>query len=85
VVLPSDPTAILGETRAKNSFGLKGEAHFITERHQSNVHCLLRMGTENHVVLLSDANAILDEIRTKNGVDLKSKMPFMADPFQTKF
>jgi hypothetical protein len=78
IVLLSDPTAILGEIRTKNSFDLKNKVPFFTDRLQRNLHCLQRMHREYHVVLLSDSTAILGEIRTKNCFDLKSKVPFIT-------
>jgi hypothetical protein len=37
VALLSDPTAILGEMRRKNSFDLKNKVSFITDRQQLNL------------------------------------------------
>jgi hypothetical protein len=40
VVLLSDPTAILGEIRKKNCFGLHSKVPFITDKLQHKLHCL---------------------------------------------
>jgi hypothetical protein len=39
VVLLSDPTAILGEIRNKNSLGLKSKVPFNTDRLEPNLYC----------------------------------------------
>jgi hypothetical protein len=66
VLILSDPTAILGETRTEKCFALSSKMPFITDRLQPNLHFLQIMGREYYVVLLTDLTAILGEIPKKN-------------------
>jgi hypothetical protein len=82
VVLLSDPTAILGESRTKKCFGLKSKVPFITDRLQPNLQRLGGMRRVYHVVLLSDPTPILGELRTKYCFDFMSKVPFITERLQ---
>jgi hypothetical protein len=81
VELLSDPTAIIGEIRTKNCFGLKSKVPFIADRLQPDLQWLLRMRRDYHVVLF-DLTVILGEIRTKNYFALRSRVPFLKHALQ---
>jgi hypothetical protein len=64
LVLLSDPTAILGDIRTTNFFGLKSKFRFSSDRFRHNLHRFWRKSWESHLLYYSDHAGMWREIGT---------------------